>query len=209
MHPYLTRLGVLPEVQAFFNEHYDTLPDGNLSFDYGDAVEEYGLAFHRVPASKSCWLAGNISVSQVRQVFISFSALEAVAWFNKKYAYLHRDRLLFIALGSRVRPAQIQYIRQQLSGKDINFLMGSDMVGQLTALKLAAAIRRQPLTVALLAEEKVQVTFRGQNLLFSREQFSLTAFEKAAGYRFDMPALRPRKHVTFLDELTAQAGLNH
>lgn len=207
MHPYLARLGVLHEVQAFFDEHYDTLPNGDLGFDFGDGLEIYGFAYHRLPVSKSCWTAGNLSLGQVRQVFISFSALEAVAWLNKKYAFIKRERLLFIALGRRVGAAHIRYIREHLAGRDINFLVGRDLAGQVTALKLAAAIRRQPLQVHLLAEENVQVTFRGQTFVFGAADFSLTAFERAAGFRFDMPALRPRQYNSFLDELLASAGL--
>ena len=58
MHPYLTRLGVLPEVQALFEDSYHTAGHGDLIFDYGDAVEHYGMAFHKIPVSNHCWLAG-------------------------------------------------------------------------------------------------------------------------------------------------------
>jgi len=209
MHPYLTRLGVLPEVQAFFEDNYHTAATGDLLFDYGDAVEHYGLAFHKVPVTNQCWLAGNVSLPQVRQVMVCASAMEAISWLNKKFNWLPRpDNFLFMAVGTQVNAGHVARIRQALSNKDINFLLGSDLLAQVTALKLAAGIRRLPVAVFLLPEEKLKVVFRAQTFLFSQDKFSLNAFEKASGFRFGFPVLKPKQHSSFFDELQALFGLS-
>lgn len=208
MHPYLTRLGVLPEVQAFFEDSYYTGTSGDLLFDYGDAVEHYGLAFHKVPVTTKCWLSGNMSLPQVRQVMICSSAMEAVCWLNKKFKWLPRpENFLFMSVGTQVNAGHIARIRQVFSNKDVNFLLGGDLLGQVTALKLAAGLRSLPVTVSLLPEEKLQVVFRAKAYVFEQDKFSLNAFEKMSGFRFGFPVLKPRQQNCFFDEARAAAGL--
>lgn len=102
MHPYLTRLGVRPEVQVFFGPYFQSGKQGHLVFNYGDAAEHFGLAFHRIPVSENCWQAGCRGFNRVSLVVICSSAMEAIAFYDFKYSvYTMPDSLLFIAVGTR------------------------------------------------------------------------------------------------------------
>jgi len=116
MHPYLTRLGVSAGVQEFFEPFYRTDESGDLCFWYGQEAEHFGFGFHRVPVSADLWLAGNRNFSQIREVIISGSALDAVSWLNKKAIFLsHAENLLFIATG--------QVCKQNISAGSISTCM--------------------------------------------------------------------------------------
>jgi len=208
MHPYLTRLGIRPEVQRFFRPFFVADPLGNLLFSFGEDIEHFGFAFHRVPVTDGVWLAGNLEFPQVRLVILSASALDAVSWLNKKLpAFPHTENLLFLALGAGIHEAQLLWIRSNLAGKQFRLSFGQDVLGRMADLKLAAAIRGWPLSVYLGAGEQVVVSFRQHHFSFSQEKFSLAAFEKASGMRFGVATDKPKVHNSFFDELKAEAGL--
>ncbi len=208
MHPYLTRLCIRPEVQRFFRPFYSTDDLGNLVFAYGGEAEHFGFAFHKVPVTHTFWLAGNLQFSQVRLVILSASALDAVSWLNKKLpAFPLTENLLFLALGAGVTDAQVLWIRAHLEGKAFRLLFGRDVLGRMADVKLAAAIKGWPLSVYLGEGEQVVVSFRQHDFSFSQEQFSLAAFEKAAGVRFGAATDKPKVYNSFFEELKAEAGL--
>ncbi|WP_426584212.1 hypothetical protein [Mucilaginibacter sp. R-33] len=208
MHPYLTRLGIRPEVQRFFRPFYSSDGLGNLVFSYGEAAEHFGFAFHRIPVTDEFWLAGNLTFSQVWMIILSGSALDALSWMNKKMAgFPQIGNLLFLSLGAGMSEAQLLQIRSSLGGKQFRLLFGRDLLGRIADLKVAAGIKGCPLSVYLDESEQVVVSFRSRNFAFSQEQFSLSAFERAAGVRFGMATDKPKGYLTFFDELKAEAGL--
>jgi len=208
MHPYLTRLGVRPEVQRFFRPFYRVDAIGNLLFAYGEEFERFGFGFHKVPVTGELWLAGNLQFSQVRLVILAASALDAIAWLNKKLpAFPQTENLLFVSLGAGIRDAQLLWIREHLAGKQYRLILGNDLLGRMADLKLAAAIRGWPLSVYRTEKEQVIIEFRARHFSFRQEQFSLFAFEKAAGVRFGMATDKPKLYNTCFDELQAGAGL--
>jgi hypothetical protein len=208
MHPYLTRLGIRPEVQRFFRPFYTTDDLGNMVFAYGGEAEHFGFAFHKVPVTDTFWLAGNLQFSQVRLVILSASALDAVSWLNKKLpAFPQTENLLFVAFGAGISDAQVLWIRTHLEGKAFRLLFGRDVLGRMADLKLAAAIKGWSLSVYLTGNEKVIINFRHFHFSFSQEQFSLAAFEKAAGVRFGVATDKPKVYNSYFDELKAKAGL--
>ncbi len=209
MHPYLTRLGVSAEVQDFFGPFYTSDDAGNLCFWYGKEMEHFGFGFHRVPVSADLWLAGNLHFSQVRQVIISSSALDAVSWLKKKAAFLsHTENLLFISTGAGLKSEQISWIRDCLYGKAFCLIYGNDFLGRLTCLKIAAGLRRLPLEVYADGSESISVRFRSRTFSFSQKTFSLHNFEKAANFRFGIRCDQPKGYLTFFDELKADALFN-
>lgn len=209
MHPYLTRLGVGAEVQQFFAPFYVSDEAGNLCFWYGKVYEHFGLGFHRVPLSADLWLAGNLNFSQVRQVIISGSALDAVSWLNKKAIYLsHTENILFVATGSGLQTEHLNWINKQLFGKAFSLIYGNDLLGRLASLKMAAGLRRLPLEVYAEGKDLISVSFRSRNYAFSQDNFSLHAFEKVAKFRFGIRCDQPKDYLTFFDGLKADAFLN-
>ena len=209
MHPYLTRLGVRPEVQEYFAPYGFSHESGDLCFPYGDEFEHYGFAFHRVPVVSCFWMAGNLNFSQVRQVIICASAMEGIAKLNHYgFAFSDTENLLFLSAGASFYHQHIRWLRENLPGKDFYFVFGKDLMGRLTALKLAAGIRGRQLHIAYLAEEKIQILFRGRTFLFDPENCSINVLEKASGYRFRVRTAAPKNYNTFFEQLKAGAGLS-
>jgi len=209
MHPYLTRLQVNPEVQKFFSRFYTTDELSNLLFSYGDGFEHFGFAFHKVPLSANFWFAGINNFSQVRQVMICSSAMEAVSWLNKNYlSFSSPDNLLFLSPGTGVHDTHLRWLSQNLTGKTFTLVFGRDVLGRVADLKIAAGIRRVPVAVYFEPEEMLRVVFRLNSYLFRQADFSLNAFERAVGYRFNIPARKPKGFNSFFDQLKANAGLN-
>jgi hypothetical protein len=209
MHPYLTRLGVREMVQQFFAPFFTSDETGNLCFWYGEVCEHFGFGFHRVPLSANLWLAGNLNFSQVRQVIISGSALDAVSWLNKKAIYLsHTENLLFISTGAGLQTEHIRWINERLRGKVFCLIYGNDLLGRLASVKMAAGLRRLPMEVYAEGTDEISVSFRSRNFSFSQDNFSLHAFEKAAKFRFGIRCDQPTDHLTFFDGLKADAFFN-
>lgn len=208
MHPFLTRLRISEGLQVYFERFHYSDASGNLCFSYGIDFEHYGFGFHRVPAVPAFWIAGNCNFSQVSQVIVCASALEAIAWLHfYSYHFSGLDSLLLLSAGASLYNYHTQWLRELLPGKDLVFAFGNELLGRLTAIKLAAGIRGQRLSIVFLAEEKVQIRFRGQTFLFDPEQLSMHALEKAAGFRFRVRIATPKNYNTFFDQLKAGAGL--
>ena len=208
MHAYLTRLGVKQEVQAFFNGCYNADDAGDLCFSYGNEDEHYGFAFHKVPVTDGLWLAGNLHTSQVRLVILSLSALDAVAWLNKKhFSFADTNGLLFVSFGAAVREAHLRWLSENLGRAQLRMIFPKDLLGRCADLKVAAAIHGLQLSLHLEEKEQVVIVFRSQTYHIAQDALSLNAFEKNAGFRFGVPAIKSRSHNTFFDELRAAAGL--
>jgi hypothetical protein len=203
MHPYLTRLGVRPEVQQFFGPYFSSDAVGNLVFPYGDSIEHFGFAFHRVPASTHFWIAGDTNFDMIRQVMIGASAMDAIAWLNQNYStFSNMDNLLLLSTGTSLNAAHSQWIGQNLNNKIVTLIFSKDFLGRIVDLKLAGAIRRMPVAISL-AEKEIQVIFRFKQYAFQQDKFSLSAFEKAAKYHFNIRTQKPKNFDAYFDLLKA------
>ena len=190
MHPFLTKLGVAPAVQDFFEPYFITDIEGNLVFSYGDEAEHFGFAFHRVPP-KGFWLAGSSNSAMIRFVFICESAMEAISYFSLNYhSFRQIEQCLFIAGDPAFK----------LPGKSCSLIFGKDILGKGRDLITAAKIRNMPLSL-LLTDNRVQIRFRQKNYDILQQSFSLSAFEKLSGYRFNLRICKPKKYDCWLDQL--------
>jgi len=196
MHPYLQRLGVLPEVQSFFQPYW-LLGHNDLVFSYGNSSEHYGIAFHRIPITEELWIAGNQATA--RHVFICGSAMDAIAWLHYNLANINQtDNLLIVSLGASPCKTQINWINENLNNKQFHLIFGRDSLGSCCDLKIAAGLRKMPLTITA-SEQRLIVRFRMRDYLF--DELSLNAFEKASGYRFNIPAHKPKTANTYFEQL--------
>jgi hypothetical protein len=205
MHPYLMRLGVRPEVQEFFSPFYPADAD-DLVFQQGGYREHFGFAFHRVPAGGDFWLAGEVSLALVSQVFIGASAMDALGFLHfHGHHFPGLNNLLFIATGIKPSPLQLSWIRENLNGKKLTLLFPKDLLGSIADLKVAAAFRRMPAAAFLAEKERLKICFRAKEYEFDRQTFSLSAFERAANYRFKVITSKPKHGASFLEQLKAGA----
>lgn len=209
MHPYLERLGIRSDVQEFFAPFYDADEAGDLCFSYGNDFEHYGLGFHRVPLSFGFWLAGNLCFAQVGTLIICASAMEALAWLELNWHRIADSfSLLFFSAGPSFSDEHVCWLRRHFSGKRIVVALGNDLLGRLSAAKMAAGICGLNLQIAYLSEEKIQILFRGETYIFSPENLSLNALEKLSGFRYRVIISTPKNHNSFFEQLKAAAGLS-
>jgi hypothetical protein len=192
MNELLKRLGVSPEIQAFFSLSAD------LTFNYGDDVEEFDEAFHRVPTTQNLWVAG---AEQADHIIITYSAMEAVAFlcFNR-HRYPNLGQLAFIAIGNKLQPEQVTWIRQTYPGANFTMVFGRQMIDQITAIKLAAGIKKFPVQV-YYENDRVIILHHNVQRVFDAERLSLHAFQETFGLRPRFRTGKPIQALTFLDQL--------
>ncbi|SEN02381.1 hypothetical protein SAMN05192574_102212 [Mucilaginibacter gossypiicola] len=191
MIDYLTKLGVPPIIQEFFAAE-------EPFFDFGDQQEHFSEAIHRVPATRNLWTAGN---QFARQVIITFSALEAVAFLTLNQAnYQNFNELLFIATGARISDRQLKWVRLNLKGREFTLAFGNELIGRITDIKVAATIRNKPVRLYVQAG-KVIARLKEQTAVFEEEKLSLYAFETRLGIRTMIRTCKPLNQLTFLDQL--------
>lgn len=200
MHPYLVRMGIPLTVQDFFQPYWRTAENGALLFDYGDQQEHYGMGFHRLPVSENCWIAGKIDLG-INHIFICSSAMEAISFLTlKSYRLPAFDRLLFIATGGSLNAEKLPFIRGVANAK-VSVIHENSLLGHLFTLKIAAAMRRVQVTAYTLPGNRLGISFRQQPYDFDESNFSLSRFEKASGFRFNLRCEHPTDNLTYLDHL--------
>ena len=189
MNAYLTRLGIRPEIQEWLASYYYTNDAGHLCFSYGSDTEIYGMAFHRVPLHGGYWQAG--AENLVSHTVICSSAMEGIAWLNCHPVNL--DHLLLIATGSKITLPALPKSKQVL-------VFCNDLLGHVCDLKAAAILARHPAEISI-ANDIVYVNFRYRHFNLPTETFSLHAFQRLSGYRFNVKTSKPRQHASWLNQL--------
>jgi hypothetical protein len=209
MHPYLMRLGVRPEVQAFFAPFYSD-NSGDLVFQQGNYREHFGLSFHRVQAGNDLWIAGESDLALAARAFISHSVMDIIAFLHYYgHTLANWDRAVFIATGASLTAAQLRWISDNLADKSLTLLFPADLPGAVADLKVAAAFRRVPAAAFLSEKERLKICFRNKIFEFDRPAFSLSAFEKVSGSRFNVATRKPKHGASFLEQLRAGAFPTH
>lgn len=187
MNVYLTRLGIRPEIQEWLAPYYYTNSSGHLCFTYGVATETYGLGFHHAPL-KGCWMAGSHNAI-IRRVILCSSAMEGAAWLN--FHTVNLDHIQIVATNT------FHYLPKG----NYTLAFGNDLLGHVYDLKAAAALTGQPVAISA-SKETVHLTFRFRNYQLPLENFSLNAFERLSGYRFNaIKTSKPSRHSSWLNQL--------
>jgi hypothetical protein len=208
MHAYLTRLGIRPEIQQFFSPFYRNDENGNLCFTYGGMSEVYGLAYHLVPSATQYRVSGDEIDSTVRRIVICSSAMEAIAWLNcNKALFQVKTGLQFIAVGSSLDEQQLSTLRKQKALVNHSLLFPKDLLGHIFDLKIASVLHGYCAKVSISGDH-LEIEFRGRSFRIACEDFSLSRFERLSGFRFKVKTLKPRQHVSWLNQLEAQHFTN-
>lgn len=191
MNAYLTQLGVPPRLQTFFTAE-------ELHFDYGNELEHVSATCHRVPTTSMLWTAGS---PLAKEVIITFSVMEAIAFMTiNQWAFQQLDNLLFVATGNRIHTGQMKWIRDNLKQRAFTLVFGDDLVGRLTDVKVALAIRNKE--VKLEAQHGlILARLKQKAAAFEEDHFSLSVFEKEFGIRTRVRTRKPVHHLTFYDQL--------
>jgi hypothetical protein len=192
MNALLTRLGVSPEIQGFFNVEADLL------FNYGDDHEHYGDGFHKVPTTPNLWVAGDETASSV---IVTHSAMESIAFLSiHRQRYPKLEQLAFIAIGNRMASEQINWINENFPGRRFTLVFSNDLLGRITDIKLAAALQKRAIRV-FHVHNKVMIFYGDRLQVFSEERLSLHQFQETFGIRPRIPTRKSIQSLTFLDQL--------
>jgi hypothetical protein len=185
----LSKLGVPRNVRLFFEPHYHVLPDGSIIFPFGEDTEHFSDRYHFVPSTVIPWNAGNGPL-----VFISFSAMEALAFLSIHYHSFPDFRLLqFIAIGNYLTALDV-------TAAKISLLFGSDILGRLTDIKVSLLLRNK--NALIFYNNNGFFVVNGQQ--FNGNRLTLFSFEKKLGIRSGIRTIKPRAFNTFLEQLKHQ-----
>jgi hypothetical protein len=197
-----SKLNIPREVHHFFRDAFTICKNGDMIFSYDDAIEEFNLKYHTIPVSNHFWSAGNSNWKWVSHVFICSSAMEAIAWYTFHYGSFNiKEKLLFISFGNCPRLEKIQSISLLIKEKKIALITGNDLLGHLADLKIASVLRNKRIDITYLEPELIKVDFRSKEFIFQENRISLSALEKASGFRSDIRTHKPRQHSSYLQQL--------
>lgn len=193
MNTLLSKLGVPPEVQAFFHIDVDA-----LYFWYGDAFEHFGDDFHLIPTTTGIWMAGSDSS---REVIVTTAAMEAVAFLAvNMHRYRDMNLLTFLALGNLPCPVHFKWMLDKFPNRKFTLVFADDLLGRLFDVRVGAALHKKQ-TRFVLADNLVHITCEGVQYDLEAETLSLNAFEKASRLRTGVRTFKPKEFNTFLDQL--------
>lgn len=189
---YFTRLGIIKEVQALF-QNTCTFDDrlGGVFFDYGDdEIEHFSFGFHKVPSVPRFWKAGITDSNIITEVIIGSSAINIVAYMSYKLKFYSKNaNILFLSTGSRLYDSHLDYIKN-FKNKRITLVFNDDFYGKVADIKVAAALLNQPIKFRV-EQDSVIIGFKEKEITFDLLNLSLNAFRKA--FKVRIPLLRTQK----------------
>lgn len=198
---YLTKLGILKEVQALFQNNYKGNSNlGGIYFDYGDdEIEHFSFAFHKVPSVPTFWRAGIMESNITTDVIIGSSAMAIITYlsYNFKF-YSEMPNILFLSTGTRLYDSHLEYIKT-FKNKRITLVFNNDFLGKVADIKVAAALLNQPIRFKT-EQDNVIVSFRDKEITFEMLNLSLNAFRKAFKVRISKLKTQKSEGVNFIQD---------
>lgn len=191
MSALLQKLGVPRNVRLFFEPYLEALPDGSLTFPFGNAAEQFDITFHLMPTATDPWIAGSGPL-----LFYSHSAMEAIAFLslnNQRFPDL--SLLRFVAIGYHLPQLP------RLAYHKCALLFGSDTLGKLWDIRAAVQLCGKQVNVSY-SQERYYFKLPDRSIILSEDRLSLQSFERAAGLRSGIRTYKPAKpYPTFLQLL--------
>lgn len=195
MNTLLNKLGISPEIQAFFNA-------GDLNFYYGEDVEQFGPGFHRVPTTRHLFFAGG---EVTKELILTSSVMEAIAFLTlNAHHYTNLGDLSVIAMGNLPHRGQLARIGQGWQKRKITMVFGKDMLGRLTDIRVAVGIRNKDVRFTL-SNGMIDIEYNRVQYRFAPDKLSLHKFEKAAALRSGIRTAKPKQSDTYLNQLIYDA----
>lgn len=126
----------------------------------------------------------NFRWNQASHILFSTS-LEHSKLFLDNYhsSFLNSGRLLCIPLGLLPQKTYLLALIPHLKNKKIIVLMPDDLLGRIADIKIAAWLRNHDVQLTHFLNGTIQITFKNKIHYFSEHKISLSAFEKASGFR--------------------------
>jgi len=121
---------------------------------------------------------------QASHILFCPSLDSAKAFINNHHSsFPDSRRLLCIPIGLIPSKAVIQAYNPRLKNKKIILLMPDDLLGRIADIKLAAWLRNNNVQLTYCQPGTIQIAFKNKTYHFPEHKTSLSAFEKASGFR--------------------------
>ena len=196
-------LGISPSIQRFFLSSIYFKDENSLIFKYGNDYEYYSPDAHLIPSTNQIWSAGHSNQHLIRQVFICQSAMEAISYLALNISqYRTTNHLLFLAVGNHPNNEQYLSILKNFKSKKISLIMGKELLGRISDLKIAVGLQQKKVEIKVINSEVVEVNFHGRSIKWSYDSLTLNSFEKCTGFRSGIRTYKSKFSNSFLNELT-------
>ena len=108
----------------------------------------------------------------------------ANTFLNKHHSsFPNSGRLLCIPIGYCPQNHQLNVVLPFIKNKKIILLMPDDLLGRIADIKLAAWLRYKDVQLTYRQPGTIQIAFKNKTYYFPEHKISLSAFEKASGFR--------------------------
>lgn len=94
-----------------------------------------------------------------------------------------RRKLLCIPVDSSPAREKIKYCMPHIKNKKIILLMPDDLLGRVADIKIAVWLKNHDVGLTYYQPGTIQVAFKNKTYHFPEHKISLSAFEKASGFR--------------------------
>lgn len=216
--PLLSEIGVGINTQRFFFPFFSD-DNGRLVFDFswqGETMDKeiFGLNTHRLTCSTGVWLVG--ATKHVRDVFLFFSAAEALAFFHiHQHRYDFFNGCAFVAFGVKLCKEQIEFVKIVYKKARIHTVFGNDLIGRIYDCKVSLWLARKDCTFFLNKNQIVAQVINPKTGCFKkteieRSKFSFSAFYRLNGGRSHLKTHKPEpKFNSFIDYLITKNSYNN
>jgi len=185
------------DVNDFFR--LSSAESGRFQFPYCDLVSHVPVAselwdrsVNNVPTTDGCWQASRDAPYQVRHLFLGNAASDLICFCNFHPHWLAPScSIAFAALGLLPQRFQVLQLIEKYPNAKIHSVFDADTTGR-TADCLLALWRVGRGAGFWLVSDMVHVNFNGTVHQFAVEAFSLSRFEKVAGFRSGIRTHKPK-----------------
>jgi hypothetical protein len=189
-------LAVDPCVTDFFKNHIN-IQDEAFLFSYQDnqhvpATEYWAPAQHLVPLSPGIWLVNEGFPAQVRHLFLSHSAADILCFCQLRPEWLRiPGNVAFAALGLLATANQAGFLKERFGNAKVHTLFDAELTGRVTDCKIALWLAGKNAAFRI-ADDLVQITYRGRKFVIPAAVFSLHRFEQNVSLRSNIRTHKPR-----------------
>jgi len=204
--PLLSKLNVGQNAQRFFYKSFSTDLAGRLVFDYDlFGSEIVGFNTHKLCISTDFWSWGNDSFPT--DIFLFFSAMEAIAFTNYFELNYDFDRCLFISLGAKPVKSQILKIKGLFHSTNYHTVFGNDLLGHIYDCKISLWLNNKDCHFSLkndiihIASSNLNSSYKTVEI--HRKRFSFSSFCRLFGKRVNLKIHKPKncQNICFLNLL--------
>ncbi|MET3114643.1 hypothetical protein AAKU52_002378 [Pedobacter sp. CG_S7] len=207
--PLLSKLNVGQNAQRFFYNSFSTDLAGRLVFNYDlFGSEIVGFNSHKLCISTDFWSWGNDSFPT--DIFLFFSAMEAIAFTNYFELNYDFDRCLFVSLGVKPSKSQVLKLKGLFHSANYHTVFGNDLLGHIYDCKISVWLNNKDCHFSLkndiihIASSNFNSSYKTAEI--HQKKFKFSSFCRVFGKRVNLKIHKPKngQHIYFFDLLKSK-----